>query len=488
MENEQKKELTPLPTEESSKTMSLTTNDGSMKQASGQVKKHAFKHIGKILNLASKVHAFALKFYDEQLPDGWPATLALIKSMPKDYIIIAICHDRDTYAEDGSFWKTALEKRHYHVLIKCKDWHDTVRVSTMMDMLHIYYRPMVDDELWKNHGCETIGKSFSGYATYLTHETEAAIRDGKERYELDELISNYSIDEIKQIREGYIRLQTGTQKLTSKDLAEIDSTAYTLGYELRDFENWYDSLGFNVRSNCHMKTIRESYQRGVNKRIDEKAELLRTCVFIKGVPNAGKSYNSQAALRAMGKTFLDVGGGGSGKFDKLKPSHDAIIISDDVCPNLLNMTDNFICRAYKRQSDNPAWAGQFFIVTSNLDFDEWIKSCGIKSAQHVKAMRTRFFICEIVDNNGYELRLSKPSMRGTPQNILDRMNLFQDFQKHFNESLAEYKPIEFTFDLHEQHEYYLQKKKETAERQGMEFDAGNYSYEWFVKNIDNLVF
>ncbi|MBQ3870227.1 MAG: hypothetical protein II777_06725, partial [Clostridia bacterium] len=46
--------------------------------ALGQVKRHAFKHIGKILNLASKVHAFALKFYDEQLPDGWPATLALI--------------------------------------------------------------------------------------------------------------------------------------------------------------------------------------------------------------------------------------------------------------------------------------------------------------------------------------------------------------------------------------------------------------------------
>lgn len=99
----------------------------------------------------------------------------------------------------------------------------------------------------------------------------------------------------------------------------------------------------------------------------------------------------------MGKSVLSVGGGGSGKFDNLRPDHDCIIIDDDVCPNMLNMCDNKICHAYRRNKNNPVWAGGFLIITSNLDFEEFARRCGLKTRDlrdikipQFEALETRF--------------------------------------------------------------------------------------------------
>lgn len=71
--------------------------------------------------------------------------------------------------------------------------------------------------------------------------------------------------------------------------------------------------------------------------------MLRLCVFIYGEPNSGKTCTPEKAL--SGKRYLTVKGGSTGKFDNLRVDHQSIIIADDVCANLLNMTDNYICRA-----------------------------------------------------------------------------------------------------------------------------------------------
>lgn len=71
--------------------------------------------------------------------------------------------------------------------------------------------------------------------------------------------------------------------------------------------------------------------------------MLRLCVFIYGEPNSGKTCASEKAL--SGKRYLTVKGSSTGKFDNLRVDHRSIIIADDVCPNLLNMTDNYIRRA-----------------------------------------------------------------------------------------------------------------------------------------------
>ena len=306
------------------------------------------KKDGKCLPNTAKVRSLAIKCYLEQMPYGWSYVCSQIQATnPKDFHVVAIRHYKDTYAEDGHFWKPAYEKPHYHIIFRCVDRNKTIRVGQAMNQLGIVFRPVTDDTLWTEHGVETV-RNFSGYTTYLTHETEDAIEDGKERYDVCELVSNLTLDEIEEVRQGYLRVSENGRKVTTKELVEIDDIAFNLGYDLRNFEDWYNSLPFNIRSNAKMKTIRESYFRGVKKKISENSEILRLCVFIQGEKNTGKTHATIAAL--SGKQIYTVEGGGSGKFDNLRPDHNAMIISDDICPNLLNMSDNYICQAYRRQA------------------------------------------------------------------------------------------------------------------------------------------
>lgn len=438
---DKKEELSSLATTESSNNSSSNNNHTTQTSK----RQRSFPRKGRPLHVDSKVNALAIKCYDEQLPKGWDYTKKkIIELDSNEYYVEAICHYRDTYAEDGSFWKVATEKCHYHILFKCKKSKGAgsrIRVKKVMEMLGIFFRDPDDKELWNHHGVETIRKSFAGYSLYLTHDTQEAIADGKEQYDLSEVVSNLTTVQLTQIREGYLRLVDPDEKVTIKTMSEIDDVAFNLGKELMDFSEWYDSLDFMIRSHSKMKTVKESYQRGVDRRIVENNIVLRLCVFIKGKPNTGKTYAALAALK--NKRILTVEGGGSGKFDNLRPDHEAIIISDDVCPNLLNMSDNYICRAYRRQSNNPAWAGQYLIITCNNGFEDWVKDCGIKNPNHVEALRSRFFICEVDrSNEGCPLKLITASTRGTLEEREERMNMFMEFQKKANESLNAYTPPE----------------------------------------------
>lgn len=412
----------------------------------------------KILSIDDKVHSMALKFYDEQLVHGWAYTCDMIRATdPKDFQVIAICHDRDLYASDDLFWLPAFEKRHYHVIMRCMDRNKRIRVKQVLRQLGIWYRPVVDAELWKNHGVETVEK-FSGYATYLTHETEDAIRDGKELYKLDELVSNLTCEQIQEVRQGYQLVSQDNEKMTTAKWIELDASAYKLGREFGDFDAWYNTLPFTARSGAKIKTIRESYDRGVRDSVDEDPKVLRTCIFIQGAPNKGKTYAVKVAVGLPGRLILCVEGGGSGKFDKLQAYMQAIVISDDVCPNLLNLADDYKCQAYRRNNNNPYWTGKYFIVTSNLSFAEWLSSCGIKVhkkkqgslgwtddeseySDHYKAMETRFFVCHLAENNGKSrLALDSPATRGTFEEQKERLERFMQFQQKFNETIAGYEP------------------------------------------------
>ena len=473
-------ELSSQATNESSNnTSNMDTNTGTKKR-----QRLSFRHIGKILHLRSKINMFAIKCYDEQLINGWDYTCSKIRDYDKGYIVEAICHDKDSYAENGCFWKSALEKRHYHILFKAKDSKERKYVQTIMNELGILFRPQLDDELWKNHGVETVG-NFSGYSLYLTHDTEEAIKDGKEQYPIEDVVSNHTVEELKDIRDGYIRYIGDRKKVTSKEMAEIDKLAFNLGYELKDFSAWYDGLEFSIRSNTKMKTVKESYQRGVDKRISENKTVLRLCVFIKGKPNTGKTFASLQALK--GKRIHTVEGGGSGKFDNLRPDHEAIVISDDVCPNLLNMADNYICKVYKRQSNNPAWSGNYFIVTSNLDFEEWLEECGIKNKAHIEALKTRFYICEITNHHGENrLDLISTTSRGTPKEIDEKTNMFMEFQKKYNLSLSSYSPNEMSEEdlKHEFYKWLAERIIHMLEKQlPIEKVYECYNFDWWKEKV-----
>lgn len=425
-----------------------TANTQQQQQAreyKGTKRKH------KTLAYAAKVYAFAIKCYDEQMPGGWEQVKQLIRQINKSRLhVMAICHYKDLVT-DG-IWTTAYTKRHYHIIIRCVNRKDRIHVYTVLKMLNIVFRPGVDDDLWLGHGVETIG-DYTGYAMYLTHETKDAISDGKEKYDVTEIISNLTVEEVEQVRSGYTRLVDGAKRITTPELEALDRDAKQMGYELKNFEEWYDSQPFIVRANAKMRTIRESYERGVSLRINENAQLCRLCIYIHGMPNTGKTYAAEQAL--AGHRFLSIGGGGSGKFDELRVDHEGIIIDDDVCPNLLNMSDNKICRAYKRNKNNPAWAGKYLIVTSNLRFDEWVEKCGIhaknqygRNTVHYDALLSRFCIGQVLPSNaGYnQLYIRQMSTRGSVEVQQERRDMMADFLQKYNTVIRTYDPQQVCVD------------------------------------------
>lgn len=419
-------------------------------QAAGNENLAGEKYKGRkthIIPYCARLHSVAIKCYLEQLVNGFDHTAGQVKKLEVDKSkieVLMIIHNRDLVT-DGP-WDVSTEKPHIHLIMRLKERNARFTLSQMMKYFGIEFRPGVDDSLWVNHGVEPV-VNFAGYAMYLTHETPQAIRDGKALYEISEIVSNLTEEEIKQVREGYNRLTLGKHRVTAEELVEMDGQAYNLGLELGDFEGWYGSQGFNVRSNAKMKTIRESYMRGVDTRVRERAPVNRLCIYIEGAPNTGKTYAATKAL--AGRRVLTVGGGGTGKFDNLRADTEAIVVDDDVCPNLLNMTDNYVCRAYRRNKDNPVWAGKYFIVTSNLPFDAWIRTCGIKThrldgggyTQHYAAMYSRFYICRLAYANGVNhLALTDPSERGSVADQQERVKLFLDFKAAFDKTIAEYRP------------------------------------------------
>lgn len=394
------------------------------------------------------------------MPKGWNDVKRRIRRQKKERMqVIAIKHYKDLIGDD--YWQPSAEKPHYHITVRIvrrgKDnriipYH----VETILKALGIVFRKEEDKVLWNEHGVETI-ENYAHMAVYLNHDTIQAELDGKAKYALKDLVSNLTIEEIEQIRAGYVRVSEGNRKVGTSEMATIDEQAYELGQKLEDFNLWYASLDFAVRSHSKMKTVKESYYRGIEDRVKMDGRVNRLCVFIKGGHNLGKGYAALEALK--GKRYLTIEGGGTGKFDRLSPSDEAIIVNDDKCPNLLNMTDNYMCQAYKRQKDNPYWCGEYFIVTSNKSFAEWLRESGIdvgtfysdgslfQVTEHYRAMKSRFYICHIENIDGVnKLICDSPSTRGTEADQMERKAKYMDFRKKYNASLAEYKPNEYQVD------------------------------------------
>lgn len=402
-------------------------------------------HKKKMYTIRTNVKSLSIKCYDEQLPDGWETVKKMIKALPKEYHVIAIRHDRDYNADD--IWEPSVEKPHYHII-----WRTTKKVSehvsTVLNKLGVKYRPGIDDNLWKEHGVEGIS-DFGNLATYLTHDTKQAILDGKTHYEFTELVSNLSIEEIKNVRDGYVRVSAPTGKIGMQEMKELDEQARKIGYELKDFVDWYSSLDFSVRAHSKMNVIEKSYYLGVRQRIEENNEVNRLCIYIQGDKNVGKTY---AAIHAFdGMKVLTVGGGGTGKFDTLSPATNAIIIDDDKAPNLLNMTDNYMCQVFRRNRNNPYWCGEFYVVTSNLPFRQWLEECGIttskydrtcaKDTEHYRAMLSRFYVCHIENKGGVNVLVcDSVSKRGTSEEQKARKGKFINFRNIFNKLLSTYVP------------------------------------------------
>lgn len=463
-----KKEAAPLATEATS-VNSSSANSVTQEQAKSQVPQGKTKNVTRrknnkrMLYPTSRTRTIAIKFYAEQMPISLNYVIQQIRAFDKTLVeILMEMHNRDL-TEDTDLWLPAVEKIHFHLIARCKGNY-RLYVRDFMRKLGIIFRQDLDKQLWENKGVETVG-DFTNYAMYLTHETpESLSNGGKFEYDLETcyengfkpmtceadlqemdgfLVSNLSLEEIKQIREGYTRLDTSGHKLTYSDLVELDKALFELGYNYGNLENFINAQPWEMRSNAKRKTLEESYYRGIDARVTEdrlaRKQIGRICVFIQGDTGTGKSY---AALHSFeGKKVLAIEGGGTGKFDDLRAYTEAMVINDDTLPNCLNMADDYPCKAYKRCKGNQVWTGKYLIVTSNKTFTDWLKDCGITHDKHITAMQERFFICHMENVSGKNyMRCDDYPKRGDVQKVQSLINNFAEFQKKFNAICSDYVP------------------------------------------------
>ncbi len=400
------------------------------------------------LTMDSKVPDLAIKIYEEQLPDGLEAFFERVRSVDKsDYWVFSIVHDRDLVGDE--IFEPACVKRHIHIDVvkqgKDQDGRaDRRKVSTILNMLGIVFRPDKDAEIWANHGVERISDLGASVA-YLTHETPDCEKKGKELYARAEIVSNLDSDEVDQVRDGYKRLTKSKHKATVDEQIKLAQVAYNAGYAGdKSWREFVATLPFLLQKGSVYNLYRERYQLGVDDRMKERSEVLRLCVFIKGEANQGKTYAAKHAFDGRGFNIVEIGDGGkTGKFDNITEDVDVLVIDDAIVHDVLGMADNKVCRVYRRNGFNPYWCGEYFIVTSNLSFEDWAKYCGVTD-RTMDAAKSRFFICDIVEQGDGQKFLHCPldcaSRRGKKEQVERRRDMFYSFRDKFEEIINQYRP------------------------------------------------
>ena len=422
----------------------------------------------KVYTAESNLRSLSLKFYAEQV-EGYDPEEGLsdvdwlelvVKRLentnlfPKDkFIAVGGIHDKDFVGDD--FWKPSIEKPHAHIFIDIIS-KSPYKLRTLFNKLGINGSREEDKTFWTHHGAEPIGSSIEECSLYQTHETADAIRDGKTIYSLDDVHTNLTREELIELRDLAKDNKEGKERSTAIELEKINNESFERGYNLKDFDDWFFDLPFQINSNAKLeKTCRNSYARGIQKHSEENKQINRLSIFIQGYPGTGKTYATNEALKRMGKKVYIVDGGKNGKFDNLRASHNALVIDDYVSENLLKMSDNYMCQVYKRQSNNPFWCGDIFVAINNKNFGEWVQECNPSSyegehSDQFLAVKDRFYICSVQEINGInKLICHKPSKRGTAQEQRERLNLFAEFQDLFNSIIGEYKKTDEYVDYNQ---------------------------------------
>lgn len=235
------------------------------------------------LNLKSVTATLAIKCYEEQLVNGETGLIDSISLIPTGiFQVLAIKHNKSS-------------KEHWHIIIRAIDREKKFQVLSMLKKLSVEFDE--DDANIINHrALETVGE-FSSYATYLLHRTVEAQRDGKELYDINEMISNLSTDEVQQIISGYT---VKKKALRAGDLNACMDRAREAGYGLQDFYEFIDSLNITGLKDNDEKHLRNSYMAGVRRLKEENPYIPRMKVLL--------SYDSKLekiVLQALKKVYED---------------------------------------------------------------------------------------------------------------------------------------------------------------------------------------
>lgn len=351
----------------------------------------------------------------------------------------AICHDRDEIANPDDMFAPAIVKPHFHVIIRDAN-NKRFFVETVLKALGLHYQKE-DSELFYEHGCTTVA-DFNAYSVYLTHETEQAKKDGKELYDLSEVMTNMTLDELKDIRAGYSRLQSKS-KLSDHDWNELANYASKLGDELGDFDAWSKSvLTFAQRTGRKFKALQDEFNKHLTDAVDDSPDLTRCCILISGNANDGKSWTTTHALQNLGEKIYPARSS-SGKYDGLQSTATAMTFDDRMITDALNVTDNRAVVLHGRGTGgDKAWLGRYVVVTTNLPIGDFFNN-QVRFNSQIDAIKSRFYTCILVyDYYGHgHLEVVDACTRGTAKDIQARNDLFTRFADEFNKLIANYHPL-----------------------------------------------
>lgn len=351
----------------------------------------------------------------------------------------AICHDRDEIANPDDMFAPAIVKPHFHVIIRDAN-NRRFFVETVLKALGLHYQKE-DSELFYEHGCTTVA-DFNAYSVYLTHETEQAKKDGKELYDLSEVMTNMTLDELKDIRAGYSRLQSKS-KLSDHDWNELANYASKLGDKMGDFDAWSKSvLTFAQRTGRKFKALQDEFNKHLTDAVDDSPDLTRCCILISGNANDGKSWTTTHALQNLGEKIYPARSS-SGKYDGLQSTATAMTFDDRMITDALNVTDNRAVVLHGRGTGgDKAWLGRYVVVTTNLPIGDFFNN-QVRFNSQIDAIKSRFYTCILVyDYYGHgHLEVVDTCTRGTAKDIQARNDLFTRFADEFNKLIANYHPL-----------------------------------------------
>lgn len=393
-----------------------------------------------------------------------PNLTAPAPSYPLPFSFHAVVHYKDTNRPktDAEKWRPSLEKPHCHLLIFYSDRDQNnrylkTRMSTLLNLLSKYglvFREGQDDSILfrDTRFPQMRTKDLTRIIAYHTHETyDARETDGKELYDRSECFTNIPDNALQTYYDYYFthldapsdkELRVHAPSTDAQD--EIMRQFYQHGLECHDFDDEWQKLAPAARRvNGLKRACLDSYEYGLDKLMDSDDSLnhTRCSIYIYGDAGKGKSYNAEAALRSIGCSPLIVDGGGTGKLDNLKATHDAILVNDEALPNILGIADDRYVRTYRRNSGNPLFTGDYFVVTHNLPFQQYIDKIYSKSLsgqEQKRAALSRFIVCRITDDG---LALEIAPTRGNAYRLQKKAELFKRFYDAFQQSFKSFEPL-----------------------------------------------
>ena len=334
--------------------------------------------------------------------------------------------------------ETLLEKRHCHFIIAVDS---STKIETIFNVLQLDFDKILDVKLFDSAVATISKKNLTNAIAYLTHETDKAIKDGKQYYTRDNVITSD-----RQMYDNYMH------DVDYGDYDNLMTLCKQMGYNRQNFDEFYSQLPNAILQKDNKKLLEKCYNIGVrnyyNTNIPGENGILcypnrtvsRLCIYVEGGQDLGKSYFSDNLPNSAVITDDNTGA-----FDNIRPWHQVLSVSDTRLKNLLAITGGQVCELYRRNANNNLFFGDTVIISNNRTFEQWLYWCNPSpniQLSVLRAVTSRFFVCRIVYRpilQKYELVVRSVCSRGSDAPALNVR--FFKFKKMYEKSLNDYAEI-----------------------------------------------